>query len=62
MDCFLCLFEILKALTNSSRRILFSSKSFPYRIRDLLSFSAPTFKFCGIFNNKNTTSQVSVDS
>ena len=54
-----CLFEIIKALTNSSQCILLC-KNFSSLICNLLSFSAATFHF-EVFFTKNTTLQVSVD-
>ena len=54
------MFEILKALTHSSRRIWLSNENFAPVVRYLLSFSAPAFGF-EVFFFKNTTSQVSVD-
>ena len=45
-------FEILQALTNSSQRVKSCNKNFASVIRDLLSFSAPTFRF-EVFFTKN---------
>ena len=54
------LFKIHKALTDSSRCIELSNKNFASVILNLLSFSAPVFRF-KVFFTKNTTSQGSVD-
>ena len=57
---FVRMFEILKALTNSSQRISLCNKNVASVIRILLSFTAHTLRF-KVFFSKNTTSQVSVD-
>ena len=56
----MCVFEIVKALTNYSQGIYLCNKNFASVICNLLSFSANTFRF-EVFSAKNSTSQVSVD-
>ena len=50
---FVGMLEILKVLTNSSQRISLSNKSFAFVIRNLPSFSEPTFRFEGFFNKNH---------